>query len=68
MNALQDSANKSGGKWIVRVKKNMSSRYWENLLLAMVGEQFMVGEEICGAVISIRFQVSLLTPELCRER
>lgn len=23
----------------------------------MLGEQFMVGEEICGAVVSIRFQV-----------
>ena len=26
----------------------------------MLGEQFMVGEEICGAVISIRYAVSLL--------
>lgn len=25
----------------------------------MLGEQFMVGEEICGAVISIRFQVTI---------
>lgn len=25
--------------------------------MAMLGEQFMVGEEICGAVISIRYQV-----------
>ena len=25
--------------------------------MAMLGEQFMVGDEICGAVISIRFQV-----------
>lgn len=33
------------------------SRCWENLILAMLGEQFMVGEEICGAVVSIRFQV-----------
>ena len=26
----------------------------------MLGEQFMVGEEICGAVVSVRFQVGLL--------
>lgn len=26
----------------------------------MLGEQFMVGEEICGAVVSVRFQVSNL--------
>jgi hypothetical protein len=29
-------------------------RCWENLVLAMLGEQFMVGDEICGAVVSIR--------------
>ena len=26
----------------------------------MLGEQFMVGEEICGAVVSIRFQEDIL--------
>ena len=55
----QDEANKHGGKWIIRLKKGLASRCWENLILAMLGEQFMVGEEICGAVISIRFQVKL---------
>lgn len=25
--------------------------------MAMLGEQFMVGGEICGAVLSVRFQV-----------
>jgi len=54
----QDDANKEGGKWIVRLKKGLASRCWENLILAVLGEQFMVGDEICGAVISIRFQVS----------
>jgi len=28
----------------------------------MLGEQFMVGEEICGAVVSVRFQVSQPRP------
>jgi len=53
----QDDANRSGGKWIIRLKKGLASRCWENLILAMLGEQFMVGEEICGAVISARNQV-----------
>ena len=48
--------NKCGGKWIVRLRKGLSSGCWENLVLAMLGEQFMVGEEICGAVVSVRFQ------------
>ncbi|XP_003383247.1 PREDICTED: eukaryotic translation initiation factor 4E type 2-like [Amphimedon queenslandica] len=50
----EDTANKDGGKWIVRLRKEISSRSWENLLLAMLGEQFIVGNEICGAVISVR--------------
>lgn len=49
--------NRYGGKWIVRLRKGLASRCWENLVLAMLGEQFMVGEEICGAVVSVRFQV-----------
>ncbi|KAK1784125.1 hypothetical protein P4O66_021158, partial [Electrophorus voltai] len=52
----EDEANKSGGKWIIRLRKGLASRCWENLILAMLGEQFMVGEEICGAVVSVRFQ------------
>jgi len=54
----QDDANRSGGKWIIRLKKGLASRCWENLILAMLGEQFMVGEEICGAVVSVRNQVA----------
>ena len=50
----EDEANKNGGKWIVRLKKEISSRSWENVILAMLGEQFIVGNELCGAVISIR--------------
>lgn len=56
----EDDANKNGGKWIVRLKKGLANRCWENLILAILGEQFMVGEEICGAVVSIRFQVSVI--------
>ena len=55
----EDDANKNGGKWIVRLKKGLANRCWENLILAILGEQFMVGEEICGAVVSVRYQVSL---------
>ncbi|CAG0887920.1 unnamed protein product [Darwinula stevensoni] len=57
----EDDANRAGGKWIVRLRKGLSSRCWENLILAMLGEQFMVGDEICGAVISIRYQEDILS-------
>lgn len=51
----EDEANKRGGKWIVRLKKGVADRYWEDLLLAIVGDQFAeAGEEVCGAVLSVR--------------
>ncbi|KAI5292482.1 hypothetical protein KEM52_006319, partial [Ascosphaera acerosa] len=51
----EDDANKKGGKWIMRLKKGVADRYWEDLLLAIVGDQFgEAGEEICGAVLSVR--------------
>lgn len=51
----EDEYNKNGGKWIIRLKKGVADRYWENLLLAMIGDQFMeANEEVCGAVLSVR--------------
>uniref|UniRef100_A0A8C5GHT5 Eukaryotic translation initiation factor 4E type 2 n=1 Tax=Gouania willdenowi TaxID=441366 RepID=A0A8C5GHT5_GOUWI len=57
----EDDANKMGGKWIIRLRKGLASRCWENLILAILGEQFMVGEEICGAVVSVRFQEDIIS-------
>ena len=57
----EDDANKNGGKWIVRLRKGLATRCWENLILAILGEQFMVGDEICGAVVSVRFQEDLIS-------
>lgn len=51
----EDPENENGGKWIVRLRKGVATRCWENLILAMLGEQFMVGKEVCGAVVSIRY-------------
>ncbi|KAI8822180.1 translation initiation factor eIF 4e-like domain-containing protein [Fimicolochytrium jonesii] len=53
--------NLNGGKWIVRLKKGLASRYWESLVMAMIGDQFDVGNEICGAVISIRHSEDILS-------
>lgn len=50
----EDETNINGGKWIVRLKKGLASRYWEDLVMAVIGDQFDVGTEICGAVLSIR--------------
>jgi translation initiation factor 4E len=51
----EDDDNKKGGKWIVRLKKGVADRYWEDLVFAMVGDQFAdASEEVCGAVLSVR--------------
>lgn len=51
----EDEANKRGGKWVVRLKKGVADRYWEDLLLAMIGDQFAeASDEVCGAVLSVR--------------
>ncbi|VDP45340.1 unnamed protein product [Soboliphyme baturini] len=57
----EDKLNQKGGKWMVRLKKGLASRIWEDLILAMLGEQFMVGSEICGAVCSIRNQEDIIS-------
>lgn len=54
----EDPANVKGGKWVIRLRKNKIDRAWENVCMAMLGEQFLVGTEICGVVLSTRFPVS----------
>lgn len=58
----EDDANKKGGKWIIRLKKGVADRYWEELLVAIVGDQFMeASEEVCGAVLSMRKEEDVLS-------
>uniref|UniRef100_A0A6B2LJ37 Uncharacterized protein n=1 Tax=Arcella intermedia TaxID=1963864 RepID=A0A6B2LJ37_9EUKA len=60
----EDDENKQGGKFIVRITrgKRTSSRFWEDILLAVVGGQFDVpDDEICGVVISTRYQKDILS-------
>ncbi|XP_022238913.1 eukaryotic translation initiation factor 4E type 2-like isoform X1 [Limulus polyphemus] len=57
----EDEANRNGGRWVLRLRKGLASRCWENLILAILGEQFMVGEEICGAMIAVRFQEDIIS-------
>jgi len=50
----EHKSNRSGGQWLVRLNKGLAARCWENLILAVLGEQFNVGDEICGAGVSMR--------------
>mmetsp|Transcript_20068 Transcript_20068/g.22509 ORF Transcript_20068/g.22509 Transcript_20068/m.22509 type:complete len:256 (+) Transcript_20068:82-849(+) len=59
----EDPSNAKGGKWIVRLRKGLASRYWEEVILAMIGGQFpgVPDGEICGAVVSIRYSEDIVS-------
>ncbi|KAF3056274.1 Eukaryotic translation initiation factor NCBP [Daldinia childiae] len=51
----EDDENKLGGKWVLRLKKGVADRYYEDLLMACVGDQFGdETDELCGVVLSMR--------------
>ncbi|KAI1048503.1 hypothetical protein LB506_002722 [Fusarium annulatum] len=51
----EDDVNKKGGKWVVRMKKGVADRYWEDLILSLIGDQFAdASDDVCGAVLSVR--------------
>jgi translation initiation factor 4E len=51
----EDPANCNGGKFVVRSKKKKAAdRFWEEMTLAIIGEQFEHSEDLCGVVISCR--------------
>lgn len=36
----EDPLNLTGGKWIIRLKKGVADRVWEDLVLALIGDCF----------------------------
>ncbi|KZT70731.1 eukaryotic translation initiation factor 4E class II [Daedalea quercina L-15889] len=63
----EDPVNISGGKWIIRLRKGISDRLWEDLILAVVGDQFAdcntVGEEKGNGTVGDGLQND--PPEIC---
>lgn len=55
----EDPANAGGGKWVLTMKNSpeLLDRCWSWLAMALVGEELEDGDEICGAVVSLRTRV-----------
>lgn len=51
----EDDANKDGGRWTLRLPKSVTAHAFENLCLALIGEQFE-SDDVCGIACSVRFQ------------
>ena len=47
----------------MRLKKGLASRYWEELILGLIGCQFtgIPANEVCGAVVSIRYSEDIVS-------
>jgi translation initiation factor 4E len=68
----EDPLNTNGGKWIIRLKKGVADRIWEDLVLAVIGDQFDDCQgltedgddehpQICGCTISVRQHEDIVT-------
>eukprot|EP00898_Chlorokybus_atmophyticus_P002020 jgi/Chlat1/2819/Chrsp187S02965 len=52
----EDKKCEQGGTWTAQMGRDKGAldASWLNFVLAMVGEQFADGEEVCGGVVSVR--------------
>lgn len=65
----EDPINENGGKFSIQFQRTKQmgeavNQLWLNAILACIGEQFKLGDEICGVVLSVRksfFRLALWT-------
>lgn len=50
----EDLQCQDGGKWAVRVPKTHTNKYWEDLVLALIGDQFTHENEVNGIVVQLK--------------
>jgi len=43
-----------GGRFVIKTNKTHTNRFWEDLVIAYLGEQFQDEKEVLGLVISIK--------------
>ncbi|XP_066261654.1 eukaryotic translation initiation factor 4E1-like [Euwallacea similis] len=56
----EDAANKRGGRWLISLEKRHRNKeldiYWLDIILCLIGEAFEHSDEVCGAVVNIRYK------------
>ncbi|KAG9088054.1 hypothetical protein FS749_002462 [Ceratobasidium sp. UAMH 11750] len=57
----EDPMNVRGGKWSIRLRKGVADRLWEDLILALIGDQYENEDEVCGCVLSVRVQEDIIS-------
>lgn len=47
----EDPSNQNGGRFVLRVKKQYANYFWENLVLAFIGNPI---SSLCGLVTNVK--------------
>ena len=50
----EDEQCKDGGRWVIKIPKDHTNKIWEDLVYAMLGEQFRPENEVLGLVLGIK--------------
>ena len=50
----EDPHCQAGGMWSIRVPKSYTNKYWEDLALALIGDQFTDESEVNGLIIQLK--------------
>ena len=70
MPTWEDAANVGGGRWVLRLRKGVADRVWEEVIFALVGERLggeegtpeaNAGSKINGVVLSVRKDEDILS-------
>ncbi|EKX36593.1 hypothetical protein GUITHDRAFT_145647 [Guillardia theta CCMP2712] len=56
-----DPANMGGGKWTLRLRKGLASRFWEEVILACIGGAHNMSQDFCGAIVTSRPEEDVLS-------
>eukprot|EP00826_Nyctotherus_ovalis_P042533 TRINITY_DN4385_c0_g1_i5.p2 TRINITY_DN4385_c0_g1~~TRINITY_DN4385_c0_g1_i5.p2 ORF type:complete len:130 (-),score=55.60 TRINITY_DN4385_c0_g1_i5:146-535(-) len=57
----EDKKNREGGRWVLRVQKGYTSKLWEEIVMAIIGNQLHEDNEICGAVVSRKADFDMIS-------
>lgn len=50
----EDEQCKDGGRWMLKLPKTHTNKYWEDIILAVIGEQFTHDNEVLGIQLALR--------------
>ncbi|GAA5984182.1 hypothetical protein JCM11641_005141 [Rhodosporidiobolus odoratus] len=62
--AWEDAANVNGGRWVIRLRKGVADRVWEEAVYALVSERIGTdggSEKVNGVVLSVRKEEDILS-------